>query len=49
MNDNDPNKPVQRGLSPGDAILYAVIGAVMTYFFFQPGKEAISSWLKGMM
>jgi len=36
MNDNQPNKPIQRGLSAGDAILYAVIGSVLTYFFFSP-------------
>lgn len=49
MNDNDPNKPIQRGLSLGDSILYAVIGITLTYFFFEPGKEAISSWLKAML
>lgn len=49
MNDNEPNKPIQRGLSAGDAILYAIIGTVLTYFFFEPGKEAISSWLKAMI
>lgn len=37
MNDNEPNKPIQRGLSVGDSILYAVIGSVLTYFFYEPG------------
>lgn len=37
-----------RGLPIGDAILYGVIGAVLTYFFFVPGKEAISSFLKSL-
>lgn len=44
MNENEP-----RGLPLGDAILYAVIGAVLSYFFFVPGKEAISSSLKSLI
>ncbi|WP_267903372.1 hypothetical protein [Sinorhizobium meliloti] len=38
-----------RGLPIGDTILYGVIGAVLTYFFFAPGKEAISSFLKSLL
>lgn len=38
-----------RGLSGLDAILYGVIGSVLTYFFFVPGKEAISSFLKSLV
>jgi hypothetical protein len=40
------NEP--RGLSAIDTILYAAIGGVLTYFFFAPGKEAISSFLKSL-
>lgn len=32
-----------------DAILYAVIGTVLTFFFFVPGKEAISAVVKSLL
>ena len=49
MNDNEPNKPAQTGLSPGDAILYAVIGSVLTYFFYEPGAEFFTELFRPMV
>ncbi len=43
----DDEKPGRIPLS--DAILSLIIGGLLTYFFFEPGKEAISSFVKTLL
>ena len=44
-----PDKPQPPALPIGEAILTIVIGGLLTYFFFEPGKEAISGFLKSLL
>lgn len=32
-----------------EAVLYVLVGSILTYFFFEPGKEAISALVKAAL
>lgn len=44
-NDNEPPQKVDWF----EAFFYLFWGSILTYFFFEPGKEAISGFLKSLL
>lgn len=42
-------EPEPASMPIGEAILTLIVGGTLTYFFFEPGKEAISGFLKGLL
>jgi hypothetical protein len=41
--------PPEEGASLFDAILYLVIGSVLTYFFFEPISTTVASFVRSLL